>query len=124
MKEKEGEDKEKAKENLKKQKKELEEMEKERIENARKAAEAKYMNEGETSSRYWFSLNKERKLANVIYTLQDKEGKITKSTNQWPGDRITSVYDVVCICCSRSHIGYHDHLRTNRMGHSKYCRKI
>ena len=82
--------KEKEKKKLEECKKDLNKIERERIENARKSAKARYLNEGETNSRYWFALNKSKKPRNVIYALQNKEGKITKSAREM--NKIASKY--------------------------------
>ena len=76
------EGRERAKEEATTLQKEFDKTEAEKIESARKIAEAKFLTEGETNSKYWFALNKSKVPQNTIYALQNKEGKITKCTRE------------------------------------------
>ena len=73
---------ERAKEEATTLQKELDKKEVEKIESTRRIAKSKFLTEGETNSKYWFALNKSKVPQNTIYTLQNKDGKITKCTRE------------------------------------------
>ena len=77
-----SEEKERITENIMVLQDKLHNNEAERIERARKSVEIKYLTEGETSSKYWFNLNKDSKPPNIIYGLQNEKGEITTETRQ------------------------------------------
>ena len=77
-----SEEKEKITENIMVLQDKLHSDEAERIERAREAAEIKYLTEGETCLKYWFSLNKDNKPWNVIYGLQNEDGTVTTETRK------------------------------------------
>src|SRR5467141_3769540 len=44
-----------------------------RLERAKTSAQARFINEGEQCSKYWFALNKPKEPANIMLRLQDEE---------------------------------------------------
>jgi len=62
--------------------KELNEDGKRRIETAQMIAKAKYIKEGQKSTKYFFNLKKDKKNPSIIKALQNKNGKIINNTNK------------------------------------------
>ena len=55
---------------------------KRRIEIAQIIAKAKYIKEGQKSTKYFFNLKKDKKDPSIIKALQNKNGKIINNTNE------------------------------------------
>jgi len=62
--------------------KELNKGGKRRIETAQIIAKAKYIKEGQKSTKYFFNLKKDKKDPSIIKALQNKNGKIINNTNE------------------------------------------
>jgi len=62
--------------------KELNEDSKRRIKTAQMIAKAKYIKEGQKSTKYFFNLKKDKKDPSIIKALQNKNGKIINNTNK------------------------------------------
>ena len=62
--------------------KELNKGGKRRIEIAQIIAKAKYIKEGQKSTKYFFNLKKDKKDPSIIKALQNKNGKIINNTNE------------------------------------------
>src|SRR5882724_103853 len=75
-------DKEKARNEMLFLKASLNKLEENRMEKARKSAKARFLNEGEQCSKYWFTLNKPKEPENIILGLQNEEGAVQTETRK------------------------------------------
>src|SRR5467141_5079487 len=75
-------DREKAREELIFLKNSLNKIGENRLERANISAQARFINEGEQCSKYWFTLNKPKEPENIMLGLQDEEGVVQTETRK------------------------------------------
>src|SRR5467141_4320447 len=76
---------EKAREELIFLKNTLNKIEENKLERAKTSAQARFINEREQCSKYWFALNRPKEPANIMLGLQDEEGVVQTETRKMVG---------------------------------------